>query len=508
MPKLYLPVPEVDKSMTRPVILDIISQLKDITAIDQKTQVLFLGDAKSSLQPGSPVDPDIMDNTKIAAYSQLSIEVTESYNEGNIGNVAIAQTEQIPIFTDHDLGIVLKPIYTSRVYDIRVAYRNPSRTNAKAWRDRIYMHVNQLRDINLHVAKYHYGIPKAFIVLLTELYRLRENVAGYNDDWDRYFISNCKRELTEITTLTGSSVDWAIAEQQIRVQGTFDFTGSPEKEQMGGETNMWMSDFTYRVTMDVPTGMHMQYPIMVHNQLLDDRYIPKPSEDDTKHYKSFTHSLRALHRFEVPYDNDRMNPWNEYSHYPQEDDWYPDQIPTGMKMIYSSLCQVDPSDPKLIVSLKELGEWMIDEEVLEYFTQVEYKYLTIPYQSPYHVTYYRHKFLTRHQDVSVTSRLELRSKEDLSLRDTHRLAINLVADIDLINPEAFKRMKRYPNVLRKTLMALHPSYNQLAKYSSKVNLLPYAPHLVETGVNPDAVWQNYRPFFTVLSAEARSHRAH
>ena len=85
--------------------------------------------------------------------------------------------------------------------------------------------------------------------------------------------------------------------------------------------------------------------------------------------------------FEVLYDNDRMNPWNEYSHYPQEDDWYPDQIPTGMKMIYSSLCQVDPTDPKLIVSLKELGEWMIDEEVLEYFTQVEYRYLTIPYQS-------------------------------------------------------------------------------------------------------------------------------
>ena len=118
MPKVFLPVPEVDKSITRPVVLDIVRQVMDITNISKDTNILFLGDAKSTRQAGSDVGADQLNNTKISASEQIAIEVAESYNNDYLGTMAIAQTEQIPIFIDNDLGVVLKPIYGSYVFEI------------------------------------------------------------------------------------------------------------------------------------------------------------------------------------------------------------------------------------------------------------------------------------------------------------------------------------------------------------------------------------------------------
>ena len=126
MPKLYLPLPEVEKSITRPVVMDIVRQIIDITNSSKDTRILFLGDARSSAQVGSTVGANITENTKISSSEQMYIEVNEVYNENYLGTMAHAQTEQIPIFIDEYLGVVIKPIYTSRVFDITFRYRNPS----------------------------------------------------------------------------------------------------------------------------------------------------------------------------------------------------------------------------------------------------------------------------------------------------------------------------------------------------------------------------------------------
>ena len=120
----------------------------------------------------------------------------------------------------------------------------------------------------------------------------------------------------------------------MRIQGLFGFTESPEKANMGGETDMWITEFTYKVTFDIPLGVHMVYPIMIHNQLLDDRYIAPASEDDEKHDKAFSHSLKALHFFEVPQDIKRHQAFAAAVQIPENDDWLPDNAPPQMHGIY------------------------------------------------------------------------------------------------------------------------------------------------------------------------------
>ena len=504
MPKLYLPVPEIEKSITRPVVLDIVRQVKEITGISKDTQEIFLGAARSTLQAGSTVGADILNNTDIAASKRLYIEVSETYNENNLGTVAIAQTEQIPIFIENKLGIVLKPIYTSRTFEINVRFRNTSKTEAKAWRDNIYMHVNHLRDVNLHKAAYHYSIPKAFMVLLQELHRLRENVEGYGESFETFFFSNMTKRVTEGTTLVGDKTDFLIPEQQVRIQGMFSFSDAPEKEQASGDTNMWYSEFTYRLTFDVPTGVHMSYPIMIHNQLLDEKFIPKEAEDDEHHDKAFSHSLKALHRFEIPVDTRRAQGYADVITIPDYDDWRADNHPPGMTPILTALCEVLPDNKKLLLNLSELGDYAVDEEILEYFKTIEYRYLTLPYKSLFHLSYYRHKFLSSDRQTSVDSSLDFKTTADLSLRENHRVIFSMVTDILSVDPACLKRMKRYPNVLKKTLKAIRVTQGQLIRLSPIVDLTAYVKPAAQMEQLKNEAYLKFPIFYTVANAHVQA----
>ena len=444
MPKLYLPVPEVDKAIVRPALIEIVRQVKDITGLPEDARVMYLGETNSSPQAGSTVDTDIMDNTTITGSKLITIEVNEAYNENYLGTVALARPEQVLIFNDPFIGVNMKPIYTSRSYEITVRYRNPSRTQAKAWRDNIYMHTNHLRDVNLHKATYHYSIPKPFMKLLKEIYTLRENVAGYGDTFDDWLLKHITSRITAATTLNGDKAEWVIPEQQIRVQGLFNFSnGAPEKESQGGDTNLWFSEFTYTVTMDVPTGVHIEYPIMVHNQLLDMKWIPKPAPDDETRPKTFPYSLKALHYFEVGHENwlrDQIRPkWPEY------DDWWPSKNLPDMKCLFSALCDLDPNNKPFLLNLKELGDFSIKDSILDFIEKVEWKYLTKPYKSLLYLTYYRSDLPFDDRWIRLDNKLNLFATNDLSLRDMHRVTLNIVTDPSVIDPAFWIRINKFPD---------------------------------------------------------------
>lgn len=446
MPKLYLPVPEVDKAIVRPALIEIVRQVKDITGLPEDARVMYLSETNSSPQAGSTVDTDIMDNTTITGSKLITIEVNETYNENYLGTVAIAQMEHVLIFNDPFIGVNMKPIYTSRTYEITVRYRNPSRTQAKAWRDHIYMHTNHLRDVNLHKATYHYSIPKPFMRILKEIHTLRENVAPYGDTFTDWLLKHVTSRITAATTLNGDKAEWVIPEQQIRVQGIMNWNnGAPERESQGGDTNLWFSEFTYTVTIDVPTGIHIEYPIMVHNQLLDMKFIPEEPPDDETQPKTFPFSLKALHHFEVGHDTYIRQRYPMRPRWPEYDDWWPTKNLPDMRCVFSALCDLDPNNKSFLLNLEELGDYAIKESIMKFIREVEWKYITKPYKSMLYLTYYRSDLPFDDRWITLDNKMNLRAKNELSLRDMHRVTLNLVIDPSVIDPKFFDRINKYPD---------------------------------------------------------------
>lgn len=510
MPTINITLPETDKNVARKAVFAVVRQVMEITGIPQDTIVNYKGDSDGNMQYGStfPTSED-KQTTKMASENMLAIEVVENYTENGVATTAMARPENLPIFLDQYLDIILKPAYSSNEFEVNIKYRANSRTSAKRWRDDIRMKVSQMRDVHYHKLEYHYSVPREFLAILREIHRLRENVEGYGEDFETYFLTNSTTKMTEIANQSGTIVDYAIAESQVRVQGFFDFAVEPAEITKGPNAGQWESEFTYKFILDKPLSCVFQYPIMVHNQLLDEKYIPLPAPDTDPIDKSYTYSLSAISQFEGP--NIAAKYYDAFApiKIPEHDEFIPNVMPPEMMGIMSILCEIDPAQPKYYVDLHELGEIELDSDILEFFEKVEWKYLTVPYQSMFHLSVFRHSTLATDTLTYATSGLKVMSRIDLPLRRNHRVVLSLVKDIERVNPLALKRLKMFPKAAAKVLATIRVTKYKLEAVRRKADLTMFGSHLPNVGPSRDQIDAAHIGFNTVatsfIAATKRSH---
>ena len=466
--------PELNASVIRPAIKDIITQLQEITNIPKDTKILYTDYIQAGYQKGSTMTQQInkpLDRTSFQFGNQLAIEVETSYNEGNISSTAVRQPEQIPIFNDDKLGIIIKPVYSKTDIRINIRYRSSSPTEGKKWRDGIRMHISNMRDINLHDITYHYGVPGQFINILKEIHRLRENVAGYGQNLETYLSAHATTKFTTVANQSGSQKQLSIAEKQMRVLGLYDFEIAPEKGDPDDVNSAWITSFSYNVSFDVPIACNMRYPIFIHNQLLDEKYIPYEDNayDIDKVDKAYSMSLDAFSHFDasLPVLND--NEKTKIINIPEFDEFHYTGVLKGTVPILSVLCSIDDSDKKQLLNLKDLGDYGIDSDILA-FLEEEHFYLTKPYKSIFFVSMYKFSGQTPDTEILVDSDLNVRSRtRDLSFRENHRVMFSIMKDLTYLDRESLSRLKRHKNAAIKVLKALNVNRGILNLIAHHVN---------------------------------------
>lgn len=482
MPSVYLPVPESDLSIGRVAVLTVVRQLLEITNLNPKTMVVYRGESVAIAQHGSTVDSQDRSSV-LASTDMVTVEAVESYTAYGLTATAIARAEVEPVFVDEFLDVMLRPIYSSNNMEITFKFKSKSENLAKRWRDDIRMRVSQMRDINLHKIEYHYSHPLEFMVILAEIHKLREETEGYGDKFEQYLFDNSTTRLTEIANLSGSLVNYAITESGLRVQGLFDFLpeGAPREITKGDEAGTWVTEFIYRFTYDKVVGMSFRYPIMVHNQLLPERFIPKPIDDHNQADLGFTHSGNSFNRLETQnLQNLKAESFVDFA-IPANDQFLPNNMFPSMKGVISALCSIDPTDKKYLVDLHELGDVMIDKDVMEFFEKVEWKYLTVPLQSIFNVSIFRHSYLANDRDFFVNNKLQVRSKDELNLRKNHRVILSLCTDIELLPVAALKRMKMFPKAAAKILKAIKITRFKIEALRYKCDLSMFVKDLANVG---------------------------
>jgi hypothetical protein len=383
MPNISLMTPELESAIIRPSVLDIVHQLQDILKIPKDSKILYVSELESSYQRGSTMTQsniDERDRTSFPYGNQITIEVENTYNESDILSTAVRQVEHLSIFKDPNLGIIIKPIYSKNDFTITFKYRSASITEGKKWRDDIRMHISMMRDVNLHDITYHYLIPPEYIVILTELHRLRETVAPYNQSLETYLAAYATTKITAISNQTGTNVGLGVAETQMRIVGLYDFNIAPEKGTRDGDASAWETSFTYKVSFSVPIAVNMSYPVMIHNQLLSNDYIDTTgSYNLDNHLQANSDSFNYMSRFEANVPLDRHMVSYRPIVIPSFDEFVPNSKPYGTQILVTALCSVDLADKKILLNLNELDSYTFDADVMEFIKQ-EYPYMTAMYK--------------------------------------------------------------------------------------------------------------------------------
>ena len=437
MPRIVLPVPETNESVIRPIIFDVSRQLFKLTGLPDNTTIFYPGDLEKEMQPGSSITKS--HDINITPFSErVSIDIEENYEADRMLSSAVYRPENLFIFRDDRVETYIKPAYSSTEVTINFRYRAVDKPSATRWRDEIRTRTGMGRDTYLHTLTYHYLIPEEFLVILKEIHRMREAVAGYGQEYDSYFIENTTQRARQLTNMSGKQTAWGIAEKQMRVVGWFDFEGVPELGSKEDEADTWTISFSYKFKYDKPITCVMAYPLMIHNQLI--KYRPEEKEYRVEDYsKSYTLSAECFSKFERGNEVLTLSKRDGIA-IPSFDEFIPASVVPDTVRVFTVMAGLDIINPTLLFSLKELGDYEFSPALLA-LLKTEAPFMTQPLKSIFVINLYQNTGLSSHDSLQVDSNLNVYSTDVLSLRNYYHIRLSIVADLRQLSQSVLDRLR-------------------------------------------------------------------
>ena len=457
MPKIVLTVPETNESVTRPVVFSVTRQLLELTGLSTDTNILYPGDLEKAKQPGSELTQTAGINT-MPFTNRIFVEVDENFETDRILSTAIYRPENLFVFRDDRIETSIKPVYSSADITINFKYRAVDKTSAMRWRDDIRTRVSMMEGmrVELHTLPYHYLIPPEFLVILKELHRMRESIAGYDEAYEQYFQNNLTKNASVFTTLAGTQGAWGVSEKQIRVVGYFDFEGAPEQGSKEDDGDTWTISFAYKFKYDKPIACIMMYPLMIHNQLVSSKFRPSlPVDDPDKHSRDFSLSASNFAAFESGRNLPNQMPGVSI---PSFDEFIPSSVPFSTMRVFTALTNIDTSNPRFLLSLKDLGKDNIIHPAILKFMVGEVPYMFKFGLSIFLINIYRGIYIVN-DILDIDTDLKITSKIDLPLRQYYHIRLSLITDLTLLSKEALIRLRNNGEALNIILNYLDPSLN-------------------------------------------------
>lgn len=463
MPKLVLPILGNEETVTRPVVLAVAQQVMELTGIDaSKVQMHYPGDVSQPLQPGSTVTGD--NEPTFGSGRRLSIDVEEIYAPESSYTNALHRPEHLFIWRDDRIYTGVKPSYTTAQMRINFRYRAPDKQAAAAWRNDIRVRLGEGMHGHMHNLTYHYPIPEQMLAVLKDLYEMREAQAGYGETFEEFFQAGSSPKLTEVANLSGEEKRWHVAETQMRVQGRFAFEGGPERGDQTADGPTWSISFYYEFSFEKPLVCVMNYPLIVHNQLVKAQWRARtdgltPYQDDAM-LRARTFSGAAMSYFEVNHHRGLSSGIS----IPAFDEFDPaSQVAETLRMV-SVLSTIDTAtngDPELLMNLNDLGgDYVFDPEILAYMSS-EGQNLVKHRCAALLVTLYQDMALrtkiTNGREAPVlliNSDLDVRLVEAPNLRKMYHVQVSLITDFDMMTREAQDRLRQHGQAFCLMLQAL------------------------------------------------------
>lgn len=427
MPRVTTEVPDTYESITRPVAIAVLDQLKTAFGIKKDVKVIYSGIFENPQSQNSAIgeDPDI--GVGFTSEGLITLEAVEDYSENSLLSTAILRPEAPGIFVDDKLGILLRPVYSKTDVTLTMRFRASDEVTVSRWRDDMRIRLAAGREQQLLEVNYHYMLPPAFIIALVDIHRLREANVGYGETLQTYLREHFTARATTITTLAGTEAALAIAESQVGIQGNADFTSSIPQKERGDDGTSWSVSFDYKFTYEKVIGCTLIYPCIIHNQIMPTQFLPEAVNLFYDRPRLQSRSFSALQAINHVGNVEGLTGVT----IPAYDDWLPTYNPHRVSLA-RILLTVDPNDPTLLLDLNELGDFKIHPEILVYLRE-NYSLITDSVSTAVGVELYMGDHWVNPGAITVSPDLVLRTVESMDQRQVYHLRITLLLDLNRLS---------------------------------------------------------------------------
>lgn len=439
MPNIVSPISQLHWTVERPVVFEIARQIMAMSGISSKTPITFYGDEEKTSQAGSTVESTHPEN-KWPYDERVYIEVSEDYDPDSLGSTAVTRIEHPAYIQDDLLGLNLRPVYVRTILTISFKYRARDKAQAVRWRNERRIKTSQMQECMLHDLTYHYCIPTDQLEIVKEIYRLRENVAGYGQSYNDYLTGIANRNVGLVTNQAMSDAAWVVNENQVRVVGIWDYTGVPEKAEKEGDADTWSVTFSHKVEYHKPIGSQIRYPLIVHNQLIGEDYRPGPVKVIENYQARRSISGEYMKGFETDSRAIALRGDTGVT-LPEFDDWIPKSILPSTVRVFTAVSLVDTASPRTLFNLEDLGEYQLIPEILDWIRQQEWRWMGKDYQSILSLTLYKDLTQLSSDSISVDANLNVTAAVDMDPRHVYHVRLGLVTNFNYLATPALQRLQ-------------------------------------------------------------------
>lgn len=452
-----LPVDDVLQTVERPVVMDVVRRVMELSRISSKTPIRFYGVEAKAAQHNSTLTKDKEYENRWPHRENIVIEVDEDVDKEYLLSSTVKGEDQHYVFLDEDLGVSIKPVKMSTLVRISVKYKAIDENEAKKWRNDISTRFADARDINIHTLEYAWHLPDSYMALLKEIHRLRENQAGYGEPFDRWFGMRSSNRISYVTNQAGSRGFWAVSEIQSPVQGQFDFEGAPSKAEREDEPNLWVVSFDYVFRYDKPIEAVMRYPLIVHQQLLDKAFRPDTSVYSLQNtWLNYSKAQGATAKFRVDV-RDLTYRSNRGLTIPEFDVFLPASVPVATANVATILTTIENDNKRYLLDINELGDYNLVKVVLDFIIQSERTFITKPYQSVVQLHLYAGSRIVNQEQLVMDATGKVSTIGDLDMRKVYHLRLSLVTDLSYLPDAALRRLKANPEAAALLIKAINMS---------------------------------------------------
>lgn len=476
MPRSYDDIQDKNDSIVRPVGMDVARQLGQILKLPGEFTVLFPGLWEEGINTGATINtPPDADPARFKYGQRLRIEVTEKPVEDRILAIAAHRMDTRPFFRDEALGITLFPVVVGTQMEFSLTYRASSRADAVRFRDDILVKFSEGRTDFLHEIRYHWSVPDRIMHLLHDIYTLREARAGYGDTFSDYISNHITPRATNIANLIGTETKVAIRELQTRTLGAFDFIGTVEpgtKDREGRTINIEMR---YVFNYDQVVGVTSEYPLMVHGQMIDEKWYGTPRASG---YLTLPERRLRDPGFSRDYFNQvtGQNPnWDRLQFdvvkIPNFDDWSADYVKPNVTELYQAACAGDGIEMQRLFGFDDVEEFDVDEDV-KLFLKKEHEYACKYKESIFYCMLYEDLNPMDDGILMLDENLTFFATKPLDPRKRYHVVVAFNTNLSALSPTVKMRMRKNGVATKKILCWMQ----------SKLKGHAYCPELLRGGI--------------------------
>lgn len=457
MPSVLVPINGLYESVLRPVVHKVVDDVKKWTGISKNTPVRFYNETEKDSNPGSGVEGG--KTNAFSSGSKITITYSERYKEDAIINSAVRTMDEPYLFLDKPLNIMLKAVRSYNEVIITFEYRAKTRHEIEAWRNDLKVRLAEDRQPLLHEVDLHYEVPMFVQEALAHFHELRERQAGYGDTLGEWFDKSFTKRATVLTNPNGAISHRVISERMIGLQGWFDFT-EPEEADKRSENSTWSINFNYQFSYQKPVEMNFVYPVLIHNQKINDGLLSKKPIYRLEEQPRMDAWPRTRANYESVSDM-TIRPLDPLSglRTPVWDEWVPTHVAPGTLTIASWLIRVVPEDPTFVMNLNDLGSRQFSKPYMDFMKDTRAK-LTIRGKSVLHFGLFRGTAPLQDESLYVDEEMILRSRIPMEMRRDYHVRFSTLIDKSALTEDAFNDAIRFPDMLLDLWCAVLPELDR------------------------------------------------